>query len=73
MTESTTYQWILEEGQGLGIIQGEQTALLTLLEERFGSVPPQVEERIRASNDPGRLQAAIRQAIRIATPDELRI
>ena len=81
MTESSTYRWILESGRaegqglgmGLGIVQGEQTALITMLEERFGTIPQQIVERIKAVDDPSRLQAAIRQAIRIATPNDLQL
>ena len=85
MTESSTYRWILESGRaegqgqgigqgiGLGIVQGEQTALITMLEERFGTISQQIVERIKAVNDPSRLQAAIRQAIRIATPNDLQL
>ena len=77
MTESSTYQAILEEGhekgRGAGIVQGEQLALLTFLQERFGTVPPEVEARVRASTDPNRLQAAIRQVLRITVPSELQL
>ncbi|MDB5313291.1 MAG: hypothetical protein JWO38_7493 [Gemmataceae bacterium] len=87
MRESSTYQLILEEGRekGLeegrtrgrvegrveGMVQGEQMALLTVLQERFGNIPPAVEARVRATADPARLQAALKQAVRISTPDDL--
>ena len=81
MTESSTYRWILESGRvegqglgiGLGIVKGEQNALITMLEERFGTISQQLVERIKVLDDPSRLQAAIRQAIRIATPNDLQL
>ena len=77
MTESSTYQAILDEvhekGRGAGIVQGEQLALLTIYQEWFGAVPPEVEARVRASTDPNRLQAAIRQVLRITVPSELQL
>ena len=75
MRESSTYQAILEEGREEGLAKGQvvvrQDDLLALLEERFGAVPPAVEARVRAATDPARLQAALRQVLRVAAPDEI--
>jgi hypothetical protein len=75
MRESSTYQAILEEGRVEGEVRGEirtrQEDLLTLLQERFGVVPPEVEARIRAATDPVRLRAALRQVLQITAPDQL--
>lgn len=75
MRESSTYQAILEEGReegrDEGRIQTRQEDLFTLLQERFGAVPPEVEARIRATTDPVRLHAAVRQVLRINAPDEI--
>lgn len=71
MRESSTYMAILEEGEERGVVKGEQDAILTILEERFGSVPQAVSERVRAVGDAERLRAAIRQAIRVTSPDDL--
>lgn len=64
MKESTTYQAILREGS----IAARQEALLDILQDRFGVVPPEVEQRIRAVADPARLKAAVRQALHVAAP-----
>ena len=79
--ESSTYQAILDEGREEGlregrneaIIQGEQVAIITFLQERFGAVPPEVETRVRATTDPTRLQAAIRQVLQIDAPGDLQL
>jgi predicted RNA-binding Zn ribbon-like protein len=67
MRESMTYQAILREG-GVAVRQED---LLDILRERFTTVPPEIETRIRSTTDLARLQAAIRQALRVSSPDEL--
>jgi hypothetical protein len=71
MRESSTYQLILEEGREEGAVRNGQANLLALIEERFGAVPPEVEARVRAVTDPARLQAALRQVLRVAAPADL--
>lgn len=79
MRESSTYQSILDEGrdEGLtrgrveGLVSARQEDLLALLHERFGSVAPEIQAKVLANSDPIRLQAALRQVLRIASPNEL--
>ena len=75
MRESSTYQAILEEGWEKGVAAGElrvrRADLLDLLRQRFGTVSPEIEARIRAASDPARLGAAVRQVFTIGSPDEL--
>jgi predicted transposase YdaD len=75
MRESSTYQAILEEGRDegikLGSIRTRQEDLIALLRERFQSVPPEVEAKVRAATDPAKLQAALLRVIHISAPDEL--
>jgi hypothetical protein len=71
MKESSTYQAILDEGRTEGLTVARQEDVLALLQERFGTVPPEVEARVRATNDPAVLQAALRRVLHIATPAEL--
>jgi predicted transposase YdaD len=61
----------LIEGDVLGQVKARQEAIIDILRERFGSCPPAVEDRIRATLDPDRLKAAVRQAVRIDSADEL--
>ena len=83
MKESTTYQMILQEGREEGIRTGIQTGIQTgliaarqedlieIIRERFGSVPEMVEARIRAMEDSAKLQAAIRQSVRVTDPNDI--
>lgn len=65
----------LQQGRNEGLQQGRaefaREALLGQLQEKFGAVPPAVEARVRAATDPDRLAAALRQVLRITSPDEL--
>ena len=67
MKESSTYQMILREGRA----EARQEDLLDILRDRFGTVPPDVENRILAATDAVALKAAIRAALHVASPDEL--
>ena len=69
LNDSSTYQAILREGAAAA----RQEDLLTLLQERFGTVPPDVESRIRSTTDLNRLQAALRQVLHISAPDEIQL
>ena len=79
MRESTTYQAILREGRDEGVMIGRDEGLLLarredvldVLRDRFTTIPPAVEARIRAAADPARLKAALLQALHINAPDEL--
>ena len=71
MRESSTYQAILEEGEERAAVRIRQQTILELLQERFGSVAPDLEARVRAVTDVAQLQAALRQIVRINAPDEL--
>jgi predicted transposase YdaD len=71
MRESTTYQGILREGRVEGCVEGERNALLLVLRTRFGSVPANVEARIRATADVTQLEAALVRAVQVAKPEEL--
>ncbi len=77
MKESVTYQAILREGRSEGLASGtiaaRQSALIDILEERFGVVPPELAETIRASSDAAKLQAAIRRAVRVPSLDEFQL
>jgi predicted transposase YdaD len=79
MKESSTYQGILEEGvekglekgRGEGRVEGLRLSLVTLLEQKFGSVPPSLEAQIQQTQDAGKLQAALRQVLTLARPEDL--
>jgi hypothetical protein len=77
MKESTTYQAILqegrEEGREKGHIEARQEDLLDILTERFGRVPKKVRDRILQCQDAERLHAAVRLAVRVATPNDLEL
>jgi predicted transposase YdaD len=71
MRESSTYQAILKEGRLEGALAAQQEALLALLQERFGAVPPEVEAKVRAATDVAKLQLALRRVVHITAPGEL--
>lgn len=81
MKESITYQAILREGRSEGIKEGiaggtiaaRQADLIDVLEERFGVVPPELATRIRTMSDSAKLQAAIRQAVRVQSLSEFQL
>ena len=47
--------------------------LRDLLQERFGTVPESVRQRVEAATDPERLRAALRQVLHINAPEELQL
>lgn len=73
MKESVTYQAIIREGVAYGTIAARQTALLDVLEERFGVVPPELVAMIHATSDSAKLQTAIRRAVRVASLDDFQL
>lgn len=58
-------------GRAEGEVAGKIEAILTVLRERFGAVPPAVEERVRSTRDIPALTALLVRALHIASPDEL--
>jgi hypothetical protein len=54
-------------------LQTRREDLRDLLEERFGAVPDDVLRRIEACDDPARLKAAYRQALRIQSPADMQL
>lgn len=60
-----------KEGLQTGIVAARQEDLVDIIRERFGAVPELVEARIRATLDSAKLQAAIRQAVRVTDPNEI--
>ena len=81
MRESSTYQGIFQDGEARGVAQGEARGticelrlnIITLLEQKFGSVPPELEMRVQQSEDMTRLRAAFRKAIAIGAIDQFEL
>jgi hypothetical protein len=78
MRESSTYQAILDEGrvegqtrERLRTLRSLQENLIAMLGDRFGTLDPELEARIRASVEDDRLLAATRQVPRVASPADL--
>jgi hypothetical protein len=61
------------EWQNQAAVKVSQTHLRDLLQDRFGTVPESLAQRIEATTDPERLRAAVRQVLQIKTPDELQL
>jgi hypothetical protein len=60
-----------KEGRTEGRLLQVRETLVLMLEDKFGSVPPHVRERIGAIEDVARLQQAVRQVYRVNTLEEL--
>ena len=85
MRESSTYQGIFQDGEARGEARGKAQGeargticelrlnLITLLEQRFGSVPPELEKRVQQSEDMTRLRVAFRKAIAIDSIDQFEL
>ena len=71
MRESSTYMAILEEGEQKGRLEERRVAIIELLEDRFGTVPSDVQERIQAIADMAHLKALLLQTVHIASLNEL--
>jgi len=54
-------------------LQTTRDNLRTLLEERFGSIPDSLAQRIEATEDVDRLRACLRQAVHAGSPAELQL
>jgi len=80
MSEAIAETWeqeLVARGVALGEARGELRArredLRALLEERFGPLSEALAERIEATDDMERLREAMRQVIRIQSPEELEL
>lgn len=89
MRESSTYQAILREGRNEGRSEGRnegrneglaegailtrQEDLLTVLQEKFQVVTPEVVAKIRATTDLERLRAAFRQALHVTSAADIQL
>ena len=85
MKESSSYQYILNEGRQEGLQEGRQEgrqegqlqalreALMDILSDRFGQLPVELVAEISLSTDPLALRSAIRSANKVATVAELRV
>lgn len=77
--ESSTYQAILAQGRAEGLAEGRaegrlatlRQILVLLLEQKFGSLVPSLEDTINANTDAAKLQAAILQVATINSPSDL--
>jgi hypothetical protein len=65
----TIAEWLMAEGQLLGYRHN----LRAVLEERFGTLPEVLVQRIEASADLDRMQAALLQAVHMDRLDELQL
>jgi hypothetical protein len=63
----------VQEWRAEGKVQALQEALRGLLEQRFGTLPEALLERIGTTDDLGRLQGAIRQVHDIQSLDQLQL
>jgi predicted transposase YdaD len=59
------------EGEAHGQLQARRDDLRALLEERFGSLPEALAQRIEATEDLDRLREALRQVLHVQAPSEL--
>lgn len=73
MKESTTYQAVLREGRQEGLLEAKREDLLNILRTRFAALPSDLESRIAATTDVPTLTAAIRAAVTVASPDDIRL
>jgi predicted transposase YdaD len=87
MKESSVYRALIAEGEAKGEVKGEakglalgeargeanafRVSLVAILEQKFGSVPPDIHARITATTDVAKLQTAIRQVLSLASPHDV--
>jgi hypothetical protein len=69
--KQTWEEWVLEKGMESGQLRARQETLREQLEDRFGSLPEELVQRIEATTDAERLRAALRQVLHIRSLDEL--
>jgi hypothetical protein len=77
LVEQTWEEEVLEQGikvgEERGELRGSRKSLRLLLEERFGTLPEVWAKRIEAASDVPRLEAALRQAVKVNSLDELKL
>ena len=61
------------EGEAKGALRASRKLLRGLLEERFGALPEAVSQRIEATTDLDRLEAAVLQVSRLQSLDDLQL
>lgn len=66
MIESPLLKQIVDEATQ----EARQQAILQFPESKFGAVPPEITEKVRAASDEARLGELTRAAARCATLDE---
>lgn len=83
MEESSTYRALInkglnrglvlgrDEGRTEGLIAGLRLSIVTLLEQKFGSVPNEMLSKIQMTTDAAKLENAIRQTVTIQSVVEL--
>jgi len=75
MEESTTYQWIVEQGRVRGLAEGEvqtrRDILLVQGEDRFGAPSESVRAELQAINDEARLKAMAKRILHVASWKDL--
>ena len=69
----TAAQALIEEGEERGAIRTRQEVLLELMQDKFGSVPGNVEEQIQAIRDMNRLRELTRRVPKANSVDEIGI
>ena len=61
------------KGEAKGALQASRKLLRRLLEDRFGALPEAVSQRIEATTDLDRLEAAVLQVSRLQSLDDLQL
>jgi hypothetical protein len=72
MTKTIAESW-MEEGMERGRVEAARSILLGLLEDKFGKLPDELVQRIKATMDPAKLELAARQAPRLDRPEDLQL
>lgn len=69
----TIAQALIQEGRESGVIETKQEYLITLLQAKFGQLPPSTVQRIQSVQERERLDAIFRQAIIATRLQDIRI
>ena len=69
----TIAEALMQQGEERAQLRSARKAVQDVLEERFGSVPEEVKQRIAAATDLERLWKAHRQAVKIDAPDSIEL
>jgi hypothetical protein len=72
MAQTAAEAW-LEEGKVKGRLEANRATLKRQLTAKFGPLPAALQERIDATLDPGRLDAALDQVLTLQSLDELKL